>query len=616
MRDRIRYAAPLPGLVLAVLLSLPGGVQAQLPAGWTGNLELGARTLSLSGGSNHEAKYREDVNFQQGLRLMGLSLEGNLAGRRFGLEAAGWGSDPYSSLNGWLKGNAFRLRFGGTNSQYYHTTGSQVEEYGLAGIPVALTRRNRWTQLDLDLGPVPLYVRWDGYRRQGTENGVWNIERERHAALSPVDENSTILTVGTSLPVAFAALDLSYSLYSLDNRYGTFLDGSSDGLDGSPSSLDAYEHIVHDEGSLPVLKANIAAPLGPVNLRLGYSSSSGTVDKTLTELEDGLDYNGTPVSTSGARTGSLDRTFTVLDAGLGLPLPLGLSADLSLRRTDFEVTGTWDGTTDVGTTLSTTRYLGRMNWRPMRGVAFDLGGAAVARVFEETAPGTVGEVETVTADWVGGFSYTRRKYFTLRYSFEVADIEDPYTRLAPTDRNIHRGVLNLHPLEWLTASLGYKAGRAMRYYSHDNADASYYFNTVVSDVRTTTIGLNLEAPPFLERLKGGISYSRGRLEMSIPISEWAPPSPPVFNYHDVDHAVTGSAGYELMKGLRLEADGSWYRATGQWPLYRFMRRIGVAKDLGAFTLLVDYRMYSLNQVADNFDDYDANLFTFGLRRGF
>jgi hypothetical protein len=616
MGDRIRYAAPLAGLMLAVLIAFPAGTRAQLPAGWTGSLELGARTLSLSGGSNHEAKYQEDVNFQEGLRLMGLSLEGNLAGRRFGLEAAGWGADPYSSLNGWLKGNAFRVRFGGTNAQYYHTTGSRVEEYGLAGIPVALTRRNRWAQLDLDLGPIPLYMRWDGYRRQGTENGIWNIERERHAALSPVDESSTAFTFGTALPVAFAALDLSYSLYSLDNRYGTFLDGTSEGLDGGAGSLDAYEHFIRDKGNLPVLKANLAAPLGPVSLRLGYSSSAGTVDKTLTKREEGLDYNGDAVSTALEGSGSLDRNFTILDAGVGVPLPFGIRADLSLRQTDFEVTGTWNDSTDVGTTLSTTRYVGRLNWRPMRGVAFDLGGAAVNRTFEETAPGTIGRIETVTADWVGGFSYSRSERFTLRYSFEVADIEDPYTRLAPTDRNVHRGTLNLRPWEWLTATLAYKMGRAMRYYSHDTADPSYYFNTVVSDVRTTTIGLNVEAPPFLERLKGGISYSRGRLEMSIPISESAPPSPPVFDYHDVDHAVTGSLRYELMRGLRLEADGSWYRAIGQWPLYRFMRRVGLAKDLGAFTLLVDYRMYSLNQVADNFDDYDANLFTFGLRRGF
>jgi hypothetical protein len=616
MRDSIRTTAPVFGLALALLLALGAGVQAQLPAGWTGSVELGARTLSLSGGSNYEAKYQEDVNFQSGLRLMSLSLEGGLAGQRFGLNAAGWGSDPYSSLNGWLKGDAFRIRFGGTNAQYYHTMGSAVEEYGLAGIPVALTRRNRWAQLDLDLGPVPLYVRWDRYRREGLESGVWNIERERHAALSPVDETSTAFTVGAALPVAIAAVDLSYSLYSLDNRYGAFVTETSDGLDGRPSQLDAYEHIVHDEGSLPVLKANVAAPLGPANVRFGYSSSSGTVDKTLTEVTQGLNYNGVAVNTSNEDTGSLDRTFTVLEAGVNMPLPMGLSADLSLRQTDFEVSGMWDVDVDVGTTLASTRYLGRVFWRPMRGVSFDFGGAMVNRTFEETAPGSIGEVETVSADWVGGFSYTRQEYFSLRYSFMVADIEDPYTRLAPTDRNMHRGVLSIKPLDWLTAGLAYKAGQSARYYSHDSEDPSYFFNTRISDVRSTTVSLQAAEMPMLEKLAGGIAYTRGRLEMSIPVSTSTLPSPPVFDYRDVDHAVTGYAIYEVMDGLRLEANGSWYRAVGQWPLYRFMRRFGVAKDLGSYTLLVDFRMYSLNQVADNFDDYDANLFTFGLRRGF
>jgi len=607
-------------LAIAVTASLtPQTVSAQ-EGGTSGWLNLGFRTLSLSGGSNHEAKYYEDWNIQDGAALLGAALKGQLAGGSYGLEAEGWGTDPVSTLNGWFdKPDLFRLTFGGYNAQYVHTTGTQVEEYGLEGLPYDYTRRGRWADLALDLGNLPrINLRYDRFRREGMNNQVWNIERERHAALSPVDETTSALTIATTIPVYTAALDLSYTLYSLENTYGAAVEDTSLGLDGRASTLYDYSHLITDEGSLPVMKANVAVPVGGANVRLGVSSSSGSVDKTLSEATEGIDYRGDPVSETETAAGSLDRSFTIMDVGMTLPLPVGLTGDFSVRQTDYEVAGAWDpsgSNTAVGSTVSSMRIMARAIWKPMRGVSVDLGGANITRDWDETGP-SVDSRGTTTADWVGGFTYDRQPYFKLRLSHRVGDIEDPFTRLSPTDRNSSRATLSLLPNDWLTATLGYQRGEAFRYYTHDSSDPDYFFNTRVSDFRIGTVGLRASSLPWMESLSGFVHYTRGRLGVTVPISDDGLPGPQVFDYRDITYGVVGGMTYQVQEGLSVEADGSWYRAIGQWPLYRFSRRLGIAKDLAGFTLLLDLRQYSLNQVANEVDDYDATLITFGIRRGF
>ncbi|MFO7767355.1 MAG: hypothetical protein R6W82_00100 [bacterium] len=606
-------------LAIAVTASLtPRTVSAQ-EGGTSGWLNLGLRTLSLSGGSNHEAKYDEDWDIQAGAALLGAALKGQLAGGSYGVEAQGWGTDPVSTLNGWFDREKVRLTFGGYNARYVHTTGTQVEDYGLEGLPYDYTRRGRYADLALDLGELPrINLRYDRFRREGMNNQVWNVERERHAALSPVDETTDAFTIATSIPVLTAAVDLSYTLYSLENTYGAAIEDTSLGLDGRSSTLYEYSHLITDEGSLPVMKANVAVPVGPANVRFGVSSSSGSVDKTLSEVTEGIDYRGEPKSTSTTASGSLDRSFTILDAGMTLPLPLRLTGDVSVRKTDYEVDGAWDpsgSNTLVSTTVSTTRIMARAIWKPMRGISVDLGGANISRDWDETGPAAE-DHGTITADWVGGFTYDRQEWFKLRLSHRVGDIEDPFTRISPTDRNSSRASLSLMPNDWLTATLGYQRGEAFRYYTHDPSDPHYFFNTRVSDFRNGTMGLRASSLPWIEGLSGFINYTRGRVGVTVPISNEGLPGPQVFTYRDVTYGVVGGLSYQVQEGLDIEADGSWYRATGQWPLYRFSRRLGIAKDLASFTLLLDLRQYSLNQVANEVDDYDATLITFGIRRGF
>lgn len=617
MRITMRILSAL--LVTAVLGSIaPATASAQQGGGLSGWLHLSTRSLSLTGGVNGEEKYAEEYDYQEGFQLAGLTLQGTTAGQQFGLNAYGWGESPTATMDGWLaKSGLYRLRFGGYNSRYFHTTGSYVEEYGLDATPYAFTRRGRYADLSLSIGDLPdINIRYDRLRREGTNFLVWNIEREKHLALSPVDETSTSLQVATSLPLLIASVDLSYTLYSIDNRYGTVVADTSDGLDGRASRLYDYSHIIHDEGSLPVLKANISAPVGPATLRVGFSSSSGTVDKTLDEVESGIDYSGVPVDTTRTGTGVLDRSFSIIDAGASLSIIKGLSTDLSVRRTGYEISGQWDpagGGTEVETAVSTTRIMGRMIWTPMQGVTVNLGGANITRTFEE---GGVEELKTVATDWVGGVTYARQEWFNFRFSHRIGDIESPYTRISPTDRNTASAVLNLMPSGWLTASLAYRYGTAVRYYSQDSSDPGYRSNTRSSDFRTGTASIQVKGLPFLQGLSGWVSASRGRLEMSVPIAEFAPPSPPVYNYRDITYSVSGGAGYALAEGIDLLADGYWYRANGQWPLTRSMMRLGIALDLKVSTLHVDYRLFSLDQVVDDRDDFDASLITIGLSRGF
>lgn len=618
MRITKRFTTALLTLIFLAGIVPGGSARAQQGGGITGWLHLTARSLSVSGGQYAEWKYNEDHDYQDGLQLAALSLTGAAAGHSFGIDAAGWGESPSSTLNGTLeKEGSYRLRFGGWNSRYFHTTGSYVDDYDLGASPWSYTRRGRFADLTISAGALPdIRLRYDRYRREGSNLLVWNIEREKHLVPTPVDETSSSFMVATSLPLRPATVDLSLTLHQLDNRYGTALTDTSDGLDGRASRLYDYSHIVHDSGTLPVMKVNLSAPVGPALLRLGYSGSSGTVDKTLEEQETGLDYAGAAVNSSTTVTGSLDRAFSILDGGLSLAVFRGLRADLSLRQTDYGVTGEWDPTgsaTEVETAVGSTRLQGRMIWTPLRGVSADLGAATISRTFEENG---VESSKTVTTDWIGGLTWASHDRFKVRLSHRVGDIEDPYTRLSPTDRNSSSAAVDLMPLDWLTATFAYRYGTSMRYYSHDRTDQEYFFNTRVSDFRNASAGFRFSRLPLLESLSGHLTMTRGRLEMSIPISAVTPPSPNVFNYRDETWATTWGAVWEVRDGLEAMADGYWFRANGQWPLTRSMMRFGVAVDLKVLTLHADYRSFSLDQVVHDLDDFDASVITIGFSRGF
>ncbi len=607
----------------SLLSSLPAvTVHAQQSGVVSGWLHLSARSLSLTGGSNAGMKYDEEYDYQSGLQLAGLSLSGDAAGQQFGLNAAGWGESPLSTLNGWLsKSGLYHLRYGGYNSRYFHTTGSYVDDFGIGGSPYAYTRRGRFADLTISTGKLPdIHIRYDRLRREGTNLLVWNIEREKHLAQTPVDETSSSLQISTSLPLSMATVDLSYSLYHLDNRYGAVVADTSEGLDGRSSELYDYSHILHDVGDLPVMKVNVVAPVGPAMLRFGYSSSSGTIDKSLLEVAEGIDYSGAPLDSESSARGALDRSYSILDGGFSLSLLKGLSTDVSIRRTAYGVEGYWDpqgilipGVTSVETAVTSLRLMGRMIWTPLRGVSIDIGGANISRTLEEGGAETS---ETVTADWVGGFTWARHDRFRFRFSHRVADIENPYSRISPTDRNSTSAVLNFMPHKWLTTTIAYKYGSSMRYYSHDSTDPDYYFNTRTSDYRNFSVGLRASRFPLLDNLSGHMTWTRGRLEMTIPIARFAPPSPTIFNYRDVTFATAGGLAWHLKDGIDVVADGYWFRANGQWPLTRSMMRLGVAIDLNVLTLHVDYRSFSLDQVVDDLDDFDASLITFGFSRGF
>jgi hypothetical protein len=252
----------------------------------------------------------------------------------------------------------------------------------------------------------------------------------------------------------------------------------------------------------------------------------------------------------------------------------------------------------------------------MTGLSVDFGGAYVNRKYQNPSYTAADGEETITTSFIGGVTYRREEWMKFRLSHRVADIEDPYTRLAPTDRNSTRATLTLTSMGWLDTMFGLERGVAYHYYAHDTADPGYPYNSEVSDIHTFTVGLRTDGFPYLEGLDGYLTYTRGRLGMSIPIATSSPPWPTTLEYDDVSYTVVGGMTWAVAEGMDVTADGTWYRSTGQWPLYRLQRRLGIARAFTGFTVLADVRMVQFNEVAGNKDDYDATLVTLGVRWGF
>ena len=117
------------GLALAFALTIAPAVAQQAPVSapstpaLTGSTSLGVRSVDLTG---TEAKYREDVNLDDGVRLFGVHLSyvprvGEAPVDRIDLDADNLGGDPFESIHlGVRKYGAYNLKLDRRRSAYFY----------------------------------------------------------------------------------------------------------------------------------------------------------------------------------------------------------------------------------------------------------------------------------------------------------------------------------------------------------------------------------------------------------------------------------------------------------------------------------------------------------------
>jgi hypothetical protein len=351
-------------LALGTLLACSAAqVHAQATGGasaFTGSASLGVRNVDLSG---TEAKYREDINLDDGVRLFGVHLryapgdDGRLD--KLELDADGLGGDPFETIHfGVRKYGAYDLKLDRRRSQYFYE--DTILPAAVASITGAtggdfhhfdFERVRDTAALDIDLSPATrLSFGLERQTRVGDGTTTLGVERDEFELAKPLDESLNALTFGVRHSFGRVTVIFDEQLREFENTSELFLPGASPGLNTTdPAELQFFmldQSYDYDSRSHAVRV--LAAPTEALDVRFGWRREGLDLDMQASESSAGTTFAGTPFTTSLGGPAAVGRDFDVADVEIGYAFGERVRLIGAARRSTLEQQGAVAFGPDVG----------------------------------------------------------------------------------------------------------------------------------------------------------------------------------------------------------------------------------------------------------------------------
>jgi hypothetical protein len=602
-------------------------------AGWrlTGDFELGLRSVDVDGAS---AKYREDVNLDDGARLFGLSLRldpASAAGAvdRLELSAGNLGGDPFETLRFEVgKLNRFSFTYERLESEYFYddlivppplasiagSTGGDFHTFDFERI------RDR-ARLSVEVSPrSTLRLGFDGHRKKGESTTTLDLQRDEFELDRPLDETLNDYRAGFEHRWDTVTLWLEERVRDYENLVEIFLPGASPGENTEdPASLSfffldqPYDFTSLEHTARVVYRPNerwdvrAAATLGRLGLDVDAdqdaagttfagapftleATGDGAIDRD-TELFD-LDWtyrvSDRWALTGGARRHRLDQEGDFRFGAVGEP-PAG----------DDERRGRWEvdlQAVELGAEVQISPA-----WSAAAGVSLEdrqVTTAASAGGDELTR-----DEETGRTGWVATLAWRPSARLRLAASVEDSSFDDPYTLVAPTDR---RRLRLLGRYRW---GGGWSLNGHYTLRRVDNDDSGWSADTDQAAIRLArdrerydlAVGWSrLDLDRAVDRLVQG-----GTRTVLFPIAYEAQA-----DLFDARGRVKLSDGWAVGGAVLLYENG------GSFALDRDDLRLWVEVPVAQYRLRIGGRRVSYDERDFDFDDYDADLLEVGVGYSF
>jgi hypothetical protein len=429
--------------------------------------ELGYRFASIGG---DEGKYRSDVNYRDGVRLLSSSLlvhslEGH--GKWFdeiALTTAGLGNDPYQSAT-------FRIQ---KNRLYRYDMLWRSNDYFNPGLVVASGEHledttHRWQDHDLTLFPMSAFRIHAGYGRT-TEDGpaltteqAFTTQNDVFPVFSNVREQYNEYRLG--FDARFKAFRLT-----VQRRWEYFKDDSTGAVTSpepgtAPAALTSFQSSQPYRGRTPSWMGNLIGEYSWIAITARASYAGGSGDFVQNEIANGLNRGGTTQNQQIAVSGTGERPALTGDFNITLFPSSRLTVVNSLSVADTRMVGNNEFTEINNVTLAFStinfQYLGirlltnSTDVRYRFTKKFDaFGGFRYAdRLIRSTedaaAPGVVltgltAEQSNHTAAGVAGVNWLPMTGLRFHFEGEVGRNDNPFTPIS------------LRNYQALRASAGYR----------------------------------------------------------------------------------------------------------------------------------------------------------------
>jgi len=601
-------AAPTAAATPAAAVAQPRG-----GAALTGSVSLGVRSVDLSG---TEAKYREDVNLDDGARLFGVHLSylprvGEAPVNRIELDADHLGGDPSESIHlGVRKYGAYNLRLDRHRSEYFYD--DTILPAALASVSGStggdfhrfdFERIRSTAALDVEVTPATqISLGLERQTRTGDSTTTLSLERDEFDLEKPLDESLNAMTVGVRHAWNRVTLVVDEQLRDFENTSELFLPGASAGRNTADAAelqffmFDQSYDYTSRSHSIQVL----TEPTDRLDVTVGWRLEDLELDLQGSEQAAGTTFAGAPFATSRSGPGAVGRDIEIVDLDLGFAVTERVRLIGGARRSMLEQ----DGELTIGADV------GASDW-DIATDGFEVGAEIAIASVVVVAAGWSNESRATTYGWAYNtraageeIDTDRAGYFArlmvnlaggleLKASVDDDSIDDPFTLASPT------------------ASRRYKLGARQRW-SNGLSLAGNYRQTDVdndrsnwaADTEQADIRLVYQRP----RLQLSAGYTRITLARSVEQSVTAGTRVTVFT---IDYAADStfadaSARWQLNDRLAIGGDLRSYANRGSFALTRDDNRAFLDVRVGSdYWVQLAYR--DLDYVEDAYDAYDAGI---------
>jgi hypothetical protein len=606
-------------VICAALLACTAAVAQE--AALTGSAALGVRSVNLSG---TEAKYREDVNLDDGLRLSGVNLayapretEGALLDR-LELDADGLGGDPFESIHfGMRKYGRYKLAIDRRRSEYIYadtilpaelasvssSTGGDFHRF-------AFERVRDTATAEVTLRPrTQLSFGAERQTRTGASTTTLALERDEFELARPLDEALHGFTIGLRHAWNRVTLMVDEEQRDFENTNEMFLPSPSSGQNGADAAqlaffvLDApYDYTSRGHGV-----RMLARPTSRVDLTTGWRREDLDLDLRALERSSGVSATGQPFSTARDGGASADRDVEIADLMLGVTINERLRLVGEARRSTLEQRGT----------LLLAPESGVGAWQ-LAADGLELGFELAVSTALELAAGWSSESRDLASGWAlnaaaAGLEgdtdrtgyFVRALYrpeggFELTASVEQNSIDDPFALAAPSSSSRYKIGVRYRWQSGLAVIGNYRRTDA------DNVAASWLADTEQFDVRVTYRR---------ERLELSAGYTRVGLERRADRLVAAGSLQTMFaiDYDTAAMLRDVSARWRVGPRFSIGGDVRTYDTHGSRVLTRDDVRASLA-IAAASSNVFELAVRQLDYAEETYDAYDARIVEVSLRR--
>ncbi len=606
-------------LVLGLVLSPAARAQEDEGTSTTGRFVLGYRNVDISGTEN---KYKEDYNLYDGPRLMDLDFnltpDGTLKDMvdRIQLTVSDFGDDPFQSLHLAVdKYGSYSFQFNHWKSTYFYNDTilpeALADERTVTGgdfHTFDFDRVRNEAKLKLNLSPrAELNFGFNEYTKTGRSTTTLDLQRLEIELDKPIDETEWDYNAGFqySWDKVTLVLDEQYGQYK--NAIELFLPGQAT---GGLTELNYYFlDQPYDYTTWSHTARVVAKPTDNFTVRASGTLQTLSMDVSANERSGGTTFQGAPLDQNDTGNGSISRDNDLFDLDLDYVINdrfavVGgyyyrkLSQDGSFLFAGVRNFGKYDIETNGGegglqVTLSPALTL-------TGGVRYETRDVKL-RDTENGGPlDTFADVGTDHQGYFANLGWRPSKLYRVTVDYEDSTFNDPFTLASPTDRSRLRatGKVNLDNGFWANGTYSRT--------DYKNSDSGW---DALTEQYLGRIGYRIK------QVNASVGYSRVKFDRNIDQTVFFGSNSQLFliGYGADSDFYDGLVRWQATPALSLGGQYAVYSNSGSFALDRDdYKAFGEYKFTQGYLVRVAYRHIKYNEKAFNFDDYNANIYDFGV----